>query len=327
MTSFFWGKHLLATTTIICLLLIIGVSPAYAKEVGIRLTPSIIQIYPQEDGVIEKSITIENSGQDSLNIDIRMKAFTTNKKGEIIYSSEEKIDQATKDLIENDIQVQENNIAVSSLNLAPGQKETVTLKINIIDIQNISQYTLSIFFLSKNMPEEKNSPTEESPIHTELNFSIGSALHILIFGKKEESSQSINISSFQTENFLQHGPVHFIVKAKNTSEKYINIHGNIAITNMFGQQIGIVRIPTQLLPAGAEKELSGQVAQTAETIVWPERILLGGYKASVTIITDAGNQTHSEAEFFAFPIKTVILTLIALLIASFIIGQVREKIK
>lgn len=319
---------MLAITISICLLFIILAPVVYARETGIRLTPSVIEIRPQQDGVIEKSITIENSGKDPMEVDIEIKAFTTDKSGAIVYPPDEKVDQSTLDFITNDIQVLENNIPIESLSLAPGQKQSLMVKINIKNIQNISQHTLSLFFISKNTINKESSSSEESPINTKINVSIGSAIHLLIFGERKDSSQSIDITSFQTNSFIQHGPVYFVAKVKNTSNIYINLYGNITITNMFGQQIGIVRIPNQLLPGNSEKELSGQATKAiAKTISWPDKLLLGKYKAKITLITETGNEVDSEVTFFAFPIKTILLILIAMFIASFVIGQVREKVK
>lgn len=327
MTSFIDTRHFLAITLGVCLALTYAPGTAFAKEVGIRLTPSSIQIHPQKDGMVEKTITVENSGHDPLELEVQIRAFTTDKKGGILYVPEANLDEKTRELITNDIQLLENSIVVESLSLAPGQKEDLDLSINIKDIQNISQYTFSIFFISNNTRSETQT-NEESPIQTELNVSVGSAIHVIVFGKKNAGEEQIVISSFQTDRFIQNGPVSFMVKAKNGINEYINIYGNITITNMFNQQIGTIRIPNQLLAGTSEKTLSGQgLGGSNDAIVWSDKLLLGNYTAIATLSTNNGTSTIARTSFFAFPIRTAILTLIAFLIASFVIGQVRERVK
>ena len=96
---------------------------------------------------------------------------------------------------------------------------------------------------------------------------------------------------------------------------------------MFGQRIGKILLPNQLIPSHAEKEVTGSSDSSAPGISWNEKLLIGSYRSRITVLTDSGSEEYREREFFVFPIRAVLLILIALLIASFLIGQVRDKIK
>ncbi|MEN9407373.1 MAG: hypothetical protein RLZZ455_589 [Candidatus Parcubacteria bacterium] len=327
MTSFLKYRVLLATVITLCLALTIRPGMVDANEVGMRITPNIIELHPTENGILEKTLTVENRGRDPLTIQILIKAFTTDKKGNILYLNRSEISSETEKFVSENIEILENNVPVTELSLSPGQKEQLLLKVTASDITNFTQHTASLFFLSKNSRESLPHDDSDTSLTTEMNISVGSAVHIILFGQKNKEEDAFTVTAFRSESFLQKGPVRFTATVRNDSDKYINIYGNISIHNMFGQRIGKILLPNQLIPSHAEKEVTGRSESSEPGISWNEGFLIGGYRARITILTDSGSEEYRERDFFVFPIRAVILILIALLIASFLIGQVREKIK
>ncbi len=317
-------KRFLAFALPLCLLIFLAPSIVFAKTTGILISPTVVTIHAQENGVIKKIFSIENTGRDSLTIAIVPHPFTAFKNGILHYLAEDSLSENTRNFITQNVLVLKNDIPITSLTLAPRQKQALTLQISIKDIQNISEYTFSLFFLSSPHDIILTQPSEESPINANLGVSLGTAMHVLIAGK-EASADSVAITSFQTKKFIQQGPVDFGVELKNDSKRYIKLYGNIIITNMFGQKIGLVRIPNQILLAGVNKTLEGQ-NQTATTS-WNEKYLLGFYKARLELLNEEGKELHKEVSFFAFPVTTVLLTLSSLLIASFLVSQVRKRLR
>lgn len=329
MTSIFAGKKFLAIIFLSCLLLFSSSTTTNAREVGILLTPILIDIHPQQNGIIEKALIVENIGDDSINLSISKKAFLPGEDGNIFYPADENVPEAAKTFLDENVEVLENDIAITSLSLAPGQKQQLDLKVIIKDYQSISDYTFSLFFISNNQPEVVGEQ-EESAIHSQLQAKVGSAIHVLVQGKTNEPTRPMNITSFKTKNFTQQGPIYFNATLKNNSHKYINLYGKIIITNMFGQKVGIVRIPSQIILAGAEKSFgsdSNGINKDIFPLEWNEKFLLGKYNAHITFTTAGGQEAVAETSFLAFPLRTTLLVLLGLLIASFLISQVRERVR
>jgi hypothetical protein len=315
------SKKIVAITFLSCILWFQHFNHVFAREVGIALTPTLIDIHPTSNGVAEKSFTIQNTGKDQIDITIAKKAFQADPDGNIIYPTEKKVDEAVKKFIKEDIQVLENGIVVDTITLAPGQKQVLDLKINVNSIESTSDYTFSLFFISKNSQNDF-STEEESSIQSQLSLSIGSVMHVLIQGKKTNNVNPLTVLSFQTKAFLQNGPVPFSAEIKNTSSNYINIYGNITITNIFNQQVGLVRIPHQIVLSGGKRQLDSMAR-----LEWDQRFLLGPYKARLFVLSENGRESFAEAKFFAFPLKSTLLVLAGLFIASFLINQVRQRLK
>ena len=107
----------------LCLASIAHPRLAQASEVGMRITPNIIELHPIEDGVLEQTITVENRGRDPLTLQVLTKAFKTDNKGNILYQNKSEMTEDTERFISERIEVLENNVPITELSLSPGQKE------------------------------------------------------------------------------------------------------------------------------------------------------------------------------------------------------------
>ncbi|MBI2442613.1 MAG: hypothetical protein HYV40_01740 [Candidatus Levybacteria bacterium] len=326
MTISFQPKLFLASFLLLCLLFILSPSRLFAGEIGILVRPAVIDIHPQENGVIKKQITIENSGKDPVDVVVVIKPFRAKKDGSLYFPPRSEIAEDVQNFITANVKVLENDIPISELILAPGQKENLDLNITIENVQNISNYTFSLLFLSASSKTQvKPIPEENEPVQGFLGVTIGSGIHVLISGKQAGVDPDINITRFETEKLLRSGPVSFLAEIQNTGSKYSDIYGYITIINMFGQQVGVIRIPHQIILAGAKKTIGSGSSEHA-VLVWEDRFLLGSYKAEITVVSDTGQQSIARTSFFAFPVRKTLLVLVAFLLVSFIISQVRQRI-
>lgn len=320
------NKEILAVFLQCCLLLFLFSPKTFAAEVSLRIKPTIINIHPQENGIVEKKITIENTGRETLSLDIFLKPFSAGKNGEISYAPSIK-DAATLNFINQNVQVLENDISASSISLAPGQSEQVTLHLNINNVQEISEYTFSALFVSSNRHPDSVTSTSEETTTSQLQLHAGSAVHILITGKKPGMEQPLLLRDFSTNKFFEKGPVPFSVSVKNSSETYKTMYGSILISNLFGQKIGLIRIPNQILLAGSQRNAWSASSGSNEPILWNQSLLVGPYKARLSIVNENGHETTSTIGFFAFPLRTSLITLSILFFTSLVVSKLREKIK
>jgi hypothetical protein len=258
-----------------------------------------------------------------LTLTLSIRPFISGKNGDIVYGNEQTTTETQKNFITKNISVLENGVPISSLTLSPGQSQSLLLHITIDNDQNISESTFSLIFLTDPTSEKSQEDTDEiTPLTASLSIRLGSAMHVLIAPKNVKSN--FRIQSLSTPSFIQHPPVGFALSMENQGEKYINIYGNITITNAFGQRVGLIRIPNTILLSHTSKQLGTN--STLEPLSWQGGLLIGPYTARATLIDENGIEQSADTRFFAFPLRTTILILLSALIANFLINEVRKRV-
>lgn len=306
----------------------------YAQSaVDIGIYPPIIEVNVTPPADIKVPFTVFNYTEQSVDLKLDIKPFTasTDENGQIVFSDYSLLPDP---FIENKILVFDKDKQVDSITLFPKQQKDLVLELKIPAKQAKGDYYLSLIFTSgaQNI-EDTTSSGASAGITTNVLLSVG----------PQGKTKGI-LEDFSAPFFISKGPVPFTVRLRNTSNHFIAPRGDIIIKNMFGQAVGKVnllpvnilsnsirRLPDSLQGKVSDKDYA-QIKSTVEkskfpVAVWPEKLLLGFYKATVTLsLSDQGPVFRKETFFFAFPAEYLLTILIVIGIVSFIILRVKRKI-
>ncbi len=330
-TIFFFSFDLGFTlcALIFAFFLLFNAAKASASGLSLAVFPPILQIQAVPPANIKSPITLINNSDTTLNLNILIKPFTAAKSedGKITYLPTNK-PFGDDPLILNKIQILDNNRPVKDMSLAPGQKINLKININIPKSEPFSDYYLSIIFVSKaNLRDQKNSNTTTNlaGIATNVLLSIGS--------KQPTKPQGI-IKEFSAPFILERGSVDFTLRVENTGKHYIAPYGQILITNMYGQTVGKVGLlpvnilanTTRAVPSSPLPTTYNLTPAAYPVAVWPEKILLGPYKAVLTLaLSDQGPVFHKTIYFLAIPTQAIIGFLLVILIIILIRNRLKTR--
>lgn len=254
---------------------------AYAQEVSLALTPPNIVIQTEAPAFIEKTINIENRGNETIDLEIALRSFIQ-EKNESIFEK---------------IAVNDNSQAVSIITLSPKQQKTLTLQITLPKTEKNADYYFSILFISKDIysndvAEQPADQATQARINTKTAIATNVLLSIYT-GKKEPQGL---IKGYTTPFFAEHGPVPFHVRFENTGEFLLIPEGVILIKNMFGQTVGRVNLAKTNVLAQTERDIK---------VAWNETFLLGPYRADLKLWLSDNTAVYFKRTiwFISFPIQ------------------------
>lgn len=185
----------------------------------------------------------------------------------------------------------------------------------------------------RGLTPESNSDEVASPQGSRSVSSGGVGMNVLLsVGPKTTTKGAIE--EFSTDLFRTEGPVPFTVKIRNDSSHFIYPEANIVIKNMFGQTIGKVDLlpvnilsnSTRALPSREQFALTAQETDSKSatkkpnetiqklvsnpeqpTAIWPERLLIGPYRATLTVaLSEEGPLYVRTITFIGLPIHILI---------------------
>ncbi|MBU4017171.1 hypothetical protein KKF69_06905 [Patescibacteria group bacterium] len=323
----------------------------YADGISISASPSLIKINAITPSDTKSPITIENRGNNAINIQILFKPFHSSKKenGEIVYLNNNEIPDIYKKIF-NQIHVTDNGIITTNFELGPRQKKNLELQLIIPKNEPDSDYYFSVIFLARrneltprSSPEanegEPSTQTDEANSFPDdenaqdQNFSVinaGIAINVLLSIGNKNNPQG-TIEEFSAPSFLKSGPVEFTVRIKNIGSRSFAPKAIIFIKNIFGQIVGRVDIESDNILADSIRSLTD--IQTASSpskqkIFWRENFLLGPYTATLNIaISDKGPVYNQSLIFLAIPIPLIIGIILSILMLLIIFLRVRYHIK
>lgn len=336
----------------------------YANGISISASPSLIKINAITPSDTKSPITIENRGNNAINIQILFKPFHSSKKenGEIVYLNNNEIPDIYKKIF-NQIHVTDNGIITTNFELGPRQKKNLELQLIIPKNEPDSDYYFSVIFLARRSLGEgglasESSPIQQNPIEAnevgiadsfpddenaqDQNFSVinaGIAINVLLSIGNKNNPQG-TIEEFSAPSFLKSGPVEFTVRIKNIGSRSFAPKAIIFIKNIFGQTVGRVDIESDNILADSIRSLTD--IQTASSparrsfseggssskTLWRENFLLGPYTATLNIaISDKGPVYNQSLIFLAIPIPLIIGIILSILMLLIIFLRVRYHIK
>lgn len=276
--------------------LFLNLDKTAAAGLSLAISPPLIQITSLAPAQIKTPMTIQNLGDESIELDILLKPLTTLNN------------QRKAPSIFDKIQILEENAPVQSLALAPKQRKKLFLKIDIPVQEPDSDHYFSLLFISK-----------ASTLKDNLNYSQvigGVGINVLLsIGQQNPSSL---IEEFSAPLFLGKGAVPFTLKIKNTSSHFITPRGEIVIKNMFGKIVGRI----EMLPENILINSSRYIKR-----FWNESFLLGAYKANLNISLSQKSPIYKESiSFFVIPVQAIVGALTFLLISLLIYRRVKKNL-
>lgn len=313
-----------------------------AASFDLSVSPPIFQIELTPPAAVraQKTLTLENTGDDPLSLHLVYKAFKPlGDNGELEYLKEGE-SVGNDPYIIDKVSILADDQAVSTINLPPKTKRDYDLSVAIPKDEPPGDYYFSLLFVSEASGELPQSSVSQAAGAVAVNV-------LLSIGPKTRTTGTIE--EFSTDFFQNEGPVPFTVKIKNTSNHFIYPQGQIVITNMFGQNIGKIELlpvnilsnSTRSLPSkeqfvalqqlqdaktGKTKE-DVKTLQTLKTLgtfnssvaLWPEKFLLGPYTATMTIaLSQEGPVYVRSINFIGVPVSIlggfVVATLLILAI-------------
>lgn len=195
----------------------------------------------------------------------------------------------------------------------------------------------STFVLQKNETKQVtytiNAPTNAEPgghfgvalfkankLVEEGQLKIGTELGMLIFVTIPGSHlQKGDLLDFSAEKFIQKGPVNFRVDFENTGTVHFEPKGSIKITNIFGKEVANVPISGQVVLPGGVRALSASWQTSG--------LLLGRYKAEISIKDGEGNVLTAESiAFYAFPVWYLVSFVLSIIALFFIFKFLKKKL-
>lgn len=337
--------------------LLLTTNTANAEGLNLNVSTSLLQIRAIPPSDIKSPIILENQGNNTISIQVLFKPFRADNKenGEIVYINDNEVSEAYKKIF-NQIHITDNGIVTNNFELGPKQKKNLELQFTIPKNEVNADYYFSVIFLARHNPgddgltpqsltqeNEANPPSNEENTQNQ-NLSIinaGLAVNVLLsIGDKNHPQGAVE--EFSTPAFLKSGPVDFTVRIKNTGSRVFAPKAIIFIKNMFGQTVGRVDIePDNILADSIRSLIDIQTASNSsfarrslgeggpfQKAIWPEKILLGPYTATLNIaISDKGPVYDQSIIFLALPIQIIISIILGIIITITIFFRVRYRLK
>lgn len=309
--------------------LLLSTKTVFAEGQSLSIYPPVIEVQTTPPSSPLVPIVIQNNNSEDVTLQIELIPFKTNNiSGQIILMPEE-IHKGFYPYYKDKIQFLVDSKKTNSISLQALESKEVDLNINLAQGDPPGDYYFSIVFISSgNTTEGTNVSRIPTGIATNLLLSIG---------PKDEASGGI--SQFSTSSFKNAGPVNFVLKLHNASKHVINPTGSIEISNIFGKKVGSVKILPQFVLARSDRFLldndQGSPSSNLTTelndknlqVIWPEKFLLGFYKAKARIQLEENESIlTSNTYFLAFPLYLFFPLVAAIFVALSIYLRVKNKI-
>ena len=236
---------------LILLLALLFPKMAHAQTLDLSVSPPIFQIEltPPANVNTEQELTVENTGDEPLVLDLMFRAFepSSAENGTLTFLDATKPIPGANPRILERIEILEDGEPITRLRLAPSQIKKLGLRIRIPKDEPPSDYYLTLIFLS----QRQNAPE----IETSNAITTGGVGINLLLSVGPQSATSGILEEFSAPFFLEQGPVPFTVRLKNTSTHFIYPEGVITIRNMFGQTIGQIELLPVNILSGSTRAL------------------------------------------------------------------------
>lgn len=309
--------------------LIVPMDHVSAQGQSLSIYPPIIEVQTTPPASPVVPIVVQNNNTDDVSLKIQLIPFKTNSVSGQVILEPELINSGFYPYYKDRIQFLVDGKKTDTLILQALESKEVELNINLTKGDPPGDYYFSVVFISDGTTQTGSSIVQiPTGIATNLLLSIG-----------PKGQSAGGISQFSTSSFKSKGPVNFTLKIHNASKHLVLPSGSIEITNIFGHNVGSVKILPQYILAGSDRFLlddqqsspSGRLSFEEEDsqpkVNWPEKFLFGWYRATATIqLADDTNKLTATTYFFAFPLYFFFPLVVILFIAASIYLRVRKKL-
>ncbi len=307
----------------------------FAQGASLKISPSLFRIEAKPPADVWTPFMIQNQSDQPISLKIGYKAFEPfgSSNGNAVFLQDgQTIAGQDKKIFDKMQVVDDQNISHDSIDLGPGQKIRLRLRILLPANEPPSDYYFSLIFLQAPSQVDQNILNvniEDQKSFSTLQAGLGTTV-LLAVGDKEAPNGSIQ--TFTAPWFANDGPVPFTLSVHNSGTHFIIPHGKILIKNVFGQIIGKVIVPPSTILSGTERtfisaHLPASEKNTPHGLLWNEKLLLGIYTATLTLaLSDNGPVYVRSIQFIAFPFAILLELLLALALIWYIFLRVKRKI-
>lgn len=275
---------------------------AYTSGYSLSINPPITKIKVNPPAKVRSEIKIKNPSDSPVNLGFVVKPFVANENNtnQVKYLLYADYTASNRNFLQK-VKILENDQSVSKITLAPKQEKKLILLIDLPKEEKSIDHYFSLVFLTQNQDKLNSSYSQ---------IVEGIATNVLVSIKPQ--GYKAEIQDFSTSSLVSGGPVKFNVKIKNIGDHFITTNGHILIKNIFGQTVGKVDLePTNILTKSTAKVSS----KGNNDIIWPEKFLLGSYRAKLYVNYENSPTLLKEIRFLAMPTKQIIvLTIIGIII-------------
>ncbi len=291
---------------VIIFVFVLGYQPsAQAQSIGIKISPVKIAEYVDPGQVLDGTVSVTNVSNEAKTLypylrDFKAEGESGNPKL-IVPGTERGYFLASW-----------INIATDGIDFAPNEQKEIPYSITVPTDAGPGGYYGAIIFGTK-APKLKQE-SEDKGAGMAIAQQTGSLILLQVRGDVNETA---NFREFSTDKDVYGTPysVNFTVRVENKGNVHIMPHGAITITNMFGKEVGIVRVND-----GGSYVLPDSIRRF--DIVWDGSQGFGKYTASCGLTFGTppseggqGKQTlYTETTFWIIPWKIVIPASISLVI-------------
>jgi hypothetical protein len=298
-----------------CQLSIVSCFAQSKNDFSVSIDPSIIEIEATAPSSPEVNIKLTNKTEKEISFDLELLPFSMENSGQIKYLGKDE-SKAIIARIKNRIKVYDAGIAITAVKLVPLESKILKLKVDVDQNLASGDYYLALVFSTQNITAQKSTVASKGGIASLVLLSIAPGKTM---GRIAEFSSP----------FITSGPVPFKLMVGNDSNHYVIPRGRIKITDMFGKSVGRVDILPQYILANSNRLLidSKKAGLADQTLVWPEKFLLGIYRAELTLNMSEKGPTYTRTIMFAsFPVLIVMgITAIAFIASGIIIKAIRRR--
>lgn len=192
-----------------------------------------------------------------------------------------------------------------TITLGLGELARVPVKITIpADAEPGGLYG-SVLVSTERIPDVTETNVPRSP----LIARIGSLFFVTIKGDVARAGETTGVNTLDNKWWYERGPINLGITYENTGSVHVNPYGELAITNMFGEQVGFVELePWFVLPTSLR----------TRDVAWEREFLLGRYTVTAKINRGYDNIVDEvSTTFWVLPWKIVLSVFAVLFILIF----------
>lgn len=165
------------------------------------------------------------------------------------------------------------------------------------------------------------TPPELQDTGVSLSASLGSLVLLRVNGAAKEG---LEIEEFSMNNggkaatLFEATPLTFVERLKNTGNIHEQPAGQVTITDMFGNKIGLVNVnlpPRNILPASIRK-----FEQKLDDTIIGDKMLFGRYTAKLVVTYGSNKQSVTKSlVFWVIPWRLIASVIVGLIVAFFLL--------
>jgi hypothetical protein len=303
---------------------------AFAQEknqFSLGVYPSLLEITAEPPSNINTGVTIENKSQNKINLNIVFRPFkaATSNDGQIEFLPDNTSTGADASIFQK-IKVYDGEAEVKKITLAPLESRSLSLRINLDQATEPSDYYFSLLFVSDQTENKISSTQAIGGIGTNVLLSVGN-----------RQKAAGYIAEFDAPFLITGNSTPFTLAVQNSTGQLINPSAQILIYDMFGRKAGELTLPPQYILANTKRYLKNQEVNDEQAkiksqeesplVLWKRSFLFGVYKADASVtLSDGQKPLRSSIIFVALPIYLIFALSFFSFIAISVYIRVKKKI-